>query len=70
MPTKSILVVIGRSYRYQFKCNYLKNQKRFAALLFAVLESALNFEPSEKNGPHCLNISEIIYSEKRAYLNV
>ena len=25
LPTTSILVVIGRIYHYQFKCNYLKN---------------------------------------------
>ena len=24
LPTKSILVVVGRIYRYQFKCSYLK----------------------------------------------
>ena len=29
----SILVIIQRIYRYQFKCNYLKNQKHFAAFL-------------------------------------
>ena len=28
-PTTSILVVIGRIYRYQFKCSYLKSQKHF-----------------------------------------
>ena len=33
LPTTSILVVIGRLYRYQFKCNYLKNQKPFLNFL-------------------------------------
>ena len=31
LPTTSILVVIGIIYRYQFKSNYLKNRKFFAA---------------------------------------
>ena len=31
LPTTSILVVIERIYGYQFKLNYLKNQKIFAA---------------------------------------
>ena len=29
LPTTSILVVIGRIYRYQFKWSYLKKQKHF-----------------------------------------
>ena len=29
----SILVIIGRIYHYRFKCNYLKNQRHFAAFL-------------------------------------
>ena len=39
LPTTSILVVIERIYRYQFKSNYLKNHKFFATL---------NFQRSEK----------------------
>ena len=33
LPTASILAAIGRIYSYQFKCNYLKSQKYFAAIL-------------------------------------
>ena len=40
----SILVVIGRIYRYQFQCNYLKNQKKFVKLFIACLEFILNVE--------------------------
>ena len=43
MPSLSILVIIGRIYRYQFKWNYLKNQKHFAFLV-----STLNFEHFQK----------------------
>ena len=48
LPTTSILVVVERIYRYQFKSNYLKNHKFFAAFFFAFLESTLNFQCSEK----------------------
>ena len=34
LPTTSILVGTGGIYRYQFKCNYLKNQKHFLNFLF------------------------------------
>ena len=33
LPTNSILVIIRRIYRYQFKCNYLKNKKHFLNFL-------------------------------------
>ena len=33
LPTTSILVVIGRTCRYQFKCSYLKNQNIFVNFL-------------------------------------
>ena len=34
LPTTSILVVMGRIYRYQFKCNYLKKQSYFLDFFF------------------------------------
>ena len=34
MPTASVLVVIEGIYRYQFKSNYLKNHRLFAAFFF------------------------------------
>ena len=45
LPTTNILIVIGRIYRYQFKYNYLENQKDFAAILldFWNLHQILNF---------------------------
>ena len=69
MPNTSILLVIERIYRYQLKCNYLKIQKHFGNF-FTCLESTLNFEHLfQKNEPHSLNISEVIASERCAYLN-
>ena len=68
----SILVVIERIYRYQFKSNYLKNHTFFAAFFFffAFLESTLNFQCSEKkNEPHRSSISEVIDPKRCAYLN-
>ena len=59
LPTTSILVVTERIYRYQFKCNYL----------FAFLESTLNFQWLKKKEPHRSSISEVIDSERCAYLN-
>ena len=67
VPTTSILVVIERIYRYQFKSNHLKS---FWLIFLAFLESILNFQCSEKkNEPHRSNISEVIDSERCAYLN-
>ena len=47
LPTTSILVVIGRIYRYQFKLNYLKNHRLFALYFFTWLGSTRNFKCSE-----------------------
>ena len=58
------------SILYQFKRNYLKNQKKFCQIFIAFLESRLNFKHFEKkNEPHSLSISKAIDSERRAYLN-
>ena len=43
----SILVIIARIYRYQFKCNGLTHQRHFVAFLL-FLESTLNFQHFEK----------------------
>ena len=52
MLMTSIFVVNGRIYRYQFKCNYLKNQIHFCAFLlyFTVffIESTLHLKHFEK----------------------
>ena len=34
LPTTSILVVVERIYRYQFKANYLKDLRHFTAFFF------------------------------------
>ena len=42
----------------------------FSPFFIAFLESALNFEHFEKkNEPHSSSISEVIDSQRRAYLN-
>ena len=43
--------------------------KTFSQFFIAFLESTLNFEHFEKNEPHSSSISEVIDSERRAYLN-
>ena len=43
LPTTSILVVIGRIYRYQFKWNYLKNHRLFALHFFYIISSYMKF---------------------------
>ena len=54
-------------YRYKFKCNYLKNQRYFAAAFcFDFLKSTLN-EHFEKSKTHSLSISKIIDCERRGY---
>ena len=51
----SILIVIGRIYRYQFKCKYLKNQTHFALILLQVYMKFWTFwkkTKQKKNEPH------------------
>ena len=44
--------------------------KTFSQFFIAILEGTLNLEHFEKrNKPHSSSISEVIESEKRAYLN-
>ena len=43
--------------------------KIFSCIFIAFLESTLNFEHFEKNDPPPLSISEVIDSERRAYLH-
>ena len=57
----SILVILES----QFKGNYLKNQKLFMKILLRFLDLLCK----KKNELHSLNISEIIDSEERGYLN-
>ena len=47
LPTTSILVLIERIYRYQFKLNYLKNHRLFALHFFTLIVSTRNFKCSE-----------------------
>ena len=58
----SILVIIGRIYRYQFKRNYIKNKD-----IFRIYIKFWTFW--KKIEPHNLNICEIIDSERRGYRN-
>ena len=64
----SIVAIILRIWRKQFKCIYLKNP--FSHDCIAFLDSTLNLEHFEKElQPHSLSISEIIHTEKSDYLN-
>ena len=69
LPTASILVAIGIMYRYQFKLNFVKNEKTYCCSFRLILESTLNFKHSGKNELHSLSISDIIESERRGYLS-
>ena len=44
--------------------------KKICCTFIKFLKSTLNFEHFEENEPPSLNISEIIDSKRRAYLNV
>ena len=49
-----------------------EKQKLFCCIFIAFLESTLNcehFEKKKKDEPHILRISEVIDSERQAYLN-
>ena len=70
MAATSILAVIERIYSYQFKSNYLEDHRLFAQFFVQVLVSTWNFQYSEKkNEPQRSSISEVIDSERCAYLN-
>ena len=46
-----------------------EKSKTLCRIFIAFLEFALNFKHFQKNEPHSLSISEVIDSEKRAYVN-
>ena len=53
LETTSILVGIERIYRYQFKSNYLKNHRPFAAFFFCIFGIYMEFTMFfKKNKPH------------------
>ena len=41
-------LLIGTTYHYQFKCNYLENKKNDSPILAQFLKSTSNFEYFEK----------------------
>ena len=69
----SILVVIVRIYCYQFKSNYLKSHRLFDpfVLNFWYLHKIAKVlkKKKKKNEPRRSSISEVIDSERRAFLN-
>ena len=69
LPATNTLVVIERIYRYQFKSNYLKNHGLLTALFmnFRYLHEISNV--LKKNELHTSSISELVESERCAYLN-
>ena len=46
-----------------------EKRKKNWCISIAFLESTLNFEHFEKNGPPSLSISEVIDSKRRSHLN-
>ena len=61
LPMKSILFFIETIWRYQFRCNYLTNKKKFSLFFVGFLKFISNFEPFEKKDDrHRVCISEII----------
>ena len=48
---------------------FSKKLNTFCCFFLAFVESTCNFEYFEENEPYSLNISEIIDSERRSYLN-
>ena len=46
-----------------------EKRKTFCCISTAFLESTLNFEHFEKNGPPSLSISEVIDSKRQSHLN-
>ena len=69
LETTSILVVIEITYRYKLKLNYRKNHRLFAIFYF-IFGIYMKFPVFWiKYEAHRSSISEVIDSEKCAYLN-
>ena len=66
LPMMSILVIIGRIYRYHLKCDYPNNERLFACILLHFWNLHLILSISNETEPHSLSISEII--DLRDYL--
>ena len=68
----SILVVIGRIYLYKFKSNIWKT-KIFLLIFYCIFGIYITFwtflKKKKKIESHSLSVSEVIDSERRAYLN-
>ena len=59
-----------RIYRYQFKSNYLNNERLFAIFFFNFWYlHAISNVKKKKNDPQGPSISEVVDSERCAYLN-
>ena len=68
LPTTNILIIIGRIYCHQCKCNYLKNQKDFLNF-YGIFGMYIKFWKFwKKSEPHSSSISEVIDSEKTCLL--
>ena len=62
-----IIVMEGKNYGNQLKCNSVKNQRYFG-YFFLFFESKLNFEYFlKKYGPYSLRIFQVIVSERHGY---
>ena len=60
-----------QNLRQQFQTPLSQKQKTFSRFFIAFLKCAWNLEYFQKNDEYpSLNISEIIYAERRGYLNV
>ena len=70
LQIKSIIIIIGRSSLNIFKCNYLNSQKKSFNFSLHFCNSNQFSNNLKKDKSQCLSISDIIYSEKRIYLNV
>ena len=67
----SIPAAICRIYRQQFQTPLSQKQKIFSEFFIAFLKFAWNLEHFQKKDEYpSLIISEIIYAERRGYLNV
>ena len=63
----SILAILGRIYRYYFKCNYPKNSDLHP--FYYIFGIYIKLLALKKNKSHKLSISEINDFGRRGYLN-
>ena len=65
------ILFLTKAIQFMFRCNYLRNEKRFLYFFFLYLKFILNFEIfQKKDEPQSWCIFLLTDSKQRGYINV